>query len=66
MLSARQELQQQFFAQGVQIDRVVVASGSSGTHGGLLSGFIGNNIHIPNTGGMPSLSAYEDVLLEGL
>jgi D-cysteine desulfhydrase len=45
-----QELQQQFFEQGVQIDRVVVGSGSSGTHGGLLTGFLGNNIRIPIVG----------------
>ncbi len=45
-----QELQQQFFEQGVRIDRVVVGSGSSGTHGGLLAGFLGNRIHIPIVG----------------
>ena len=45
-----QELQQQFFEQGVQIDRVVVGSGSSGTHGGLLAGFLGNHIKIPIVG----------------
>jgi D-cysteine desulfhydrase len=49
-VACAQELQQQFFAQGVHIDHVVVASGSSGTHGGLLAGFIGNNIHIPIVG----------------
>jgi len=49
-VACAQELQQQFFAQGVHIDRVVVASGSSGTHGGLLDGFIGNNIDIPIVG----------------
>ena len=45
-----QELHQQCAAQGVHIDRVVVASGSSGTHGGLLAGFIADNIDIPITG----------------
>ncbi|MDP2066418.1 MAG: D-cysteine desulfhydrase [Burkholderiaceae bacterium] len=49
-VACAQELQQQFFDQGVQIDRVVVGSGSSGTHGGLLAGFLGNNIHIPIVG----------------
>ena len=44
------ELQQQFFEQGVQIDRVVLGSGSSGTHGGLLAGFLGNRIAIPILG----------------
>ncbi len=45
-----QELQQQLFDQGVQIERVVVGSGSSGTHGGLVAGFVGNNIRIPIVG----------------
>ncbi len=45
-----QELQQQFFEQGVRIDRVVVGSGSSGTHGGLLAGLLGNHINIPIVG----------------
>ena len=45
-----QELQQQCFEQGVQIDRVIVGSGSSGTHGGLLAGFLGNHINIPILG----------------
>jgi D-cysteine desulfhydrase len=49
-VACAQELQQQFFEQGVQIDRVVVGSGSSGTHGGLLAGFLGNNINIPIVG----------------
>ena len=34
----------------LRIDRVVVGSGSSGTHGGLLAGFLGNRIHIPIVG----------------
>jgi D-cysteine desulfhydrase len=49
-VACAQELQQQFFELGVQIDRVVLASGSSGTHGGLLAGFLGNRIQIPITG----------------
>ncbi len=49
-VACAQELQQQFFDMGVQIDRVVVGSGSSGTHGGLLAGFLGNRIHIPIVG----------------
>jgi len=49
-VACAQELQQQFFEQGVRIDRVVVGSGSSGTHGGLLAGFLGNRIHIPIVG----------------
>src|SRR6186713_3320276 len=49
-VACAQELQQQFFEQGVQIDKVVVGSGSSGTHGGLLAGFMGNRINIPIIG----------------
>jgi len=45
-----QELQQQLFEQGLHIDRVVVGSGSSGTHGGLLAGFLGNHVQIPIVG----------------
>src|SRR6476661_8003635 len=43
-VACAQELQQQLFDEGVQIDRLVVGSGSSGTHGGLVAGFLGNNI----------------------
>ncbi len=49
-VACAQELQQQFFDQGVCIDKIVVGSGSSGTHGGLLAGFLGNHIHIPLIG----------------
>ncbi|MES2413381.1 MAG: D-cysteine desulfhydrase [Pseudomonadota bacterium] len=49
-VACAQELQQQFFEQAVQIDKVVVGSGSSGTHGGLLAGFMGNRINIPIMG----------------
>jgi D-cysteine desulfhydrase len=49
-VACAQELQQQLFDQDLQIDRVVVGSGSSGTHGGMLAGFLGNHIDIPLTG----------------
>ncbi len=49
-VACAQELQQQFFEMGLRIDRVVVGSGSSGTHGGLLAGFLGNRIDIPIVG----------------
>src|SRR6185436_18584132 len=42
-----QEMQQQGFEQGLRFDHVVVGSGSSGTHGGLLAGFVGNHIATP-------------------
>ncbi len=46
-VACAQELQQQCFDRGVHFDHVVVASGSSGTHGGLLAGFLGTNIDTP-------------------
>jgi D-cysteine desulfhydrase len=49
-VACAQELQQQFFDQAIQIDRVVVGSGSSGTHGGLVAGFLGNHIKTPIVG----------------
>ena len=49
-VACAQELQQQLFDQGVRIDRVVVGSGSSGTHGGLVAGFLGNRIGTPIVG----------------
>jgi D-cysteine desulfhydrase len=49
-VACAQEIQQQMFTQGLQFDRVVVGSGSSGTHGGLLAGFLGNHINIPIVG----------------
>ena len=49
-VACAQELQQQFYEQDVRIDRVVVGSGSSGTHGGVVAGFIGNHIKIPIVG----------------
>jgi len=49
-VACAQEMQQQFFEQGIHIDQVVVGSGSSGTRGGLLAGFLGNRIQIPIVG----------------
>lgn len=49
-VACAQELQQQMFEQGLHFDHVVVGSGSSGTHGGLLAGFLGNRIAVPITG----------------
>jgi D-cysteine desulfhydrase len=49
-VACAQELQQQLFDEGIAIDRIVVGSGSSGTHGGMVAGFLGNNIRIPITG----------------
>ncbi len=49
-VACAQEMQQQMFQQGLQFDRVRVGSGSSGTHGGSLAGFLGNRINIPIVG----------------
>jgi D-cysteine desulfhydrase len=40
----------QAFESGLQINHVLCASGSAGTHAGLLVGFFGNNSGIPVTG----------------
>jgi D-cysteine desulfhydrase len=49
-VACAQELQQQCFEHGVHFDAVVVGSGSSGTHGGLLAGFLGNRVATPIVG----------------
>ena len=41
-----EEILRQTFEMGLQIDRVVCASGSAGTHAGLVTGFYGNNSDI--------------------
>jgi D-cysteine desulfhydrase len=45
-----QELQQQTLETALRFDAIVVGSGSSGTHGGLVAGFLGNRIDIPLIG----------------
>lgn len=49
-VACAQEILQQVFDLGINIDQVVCASGSGGTHSGLLTGFYGNNSNIPVTG----------------
>lgn len=49
-VACAQEIQQQLFEMGQPMDHIVVGSGSSGTHGGLVAGFLGNNIKIPLVG----------------
>jgi D-cysteine desulfhydrase len=49
-VACAQELQQQCFELGLHFDRLVVGSGSSGTHGGLVAGFLGNHIDLPVVG----------------
>lgn len=45
-----QEIMTQTFEQGIDIDYVVCASGSAGTHAGLLTGFYGCNMNVPVLG----------------
>lgn len=49
-VACAQEILQQVFDLGINIDQVVCASGSGGTHSGLLTGLYGNNSNIPVTG----------------
>lgn len=49
-VACAQEIQEQLFENGLNIDQVVVASGSSGTHAGLVTGFYGCNMNIPVVG----------------
>jgi len=49
-VSCAEEILRQTFEEGIRIDRVVCASGSTGTHAGLLTGFYGNNSWIPVIG----------------
>lgn len=49
-VACAQELQQQMLELGLSLDRVVLGSGSSGTHGGMVAGFLGNHIQIPIVG----------------
>ena len=45
-----QEIVAQAFDEGVAFDRIVVASGSAGTHSGLIAGLVALNAGIPVTG----------------
>jgi D-cysteine desulfhydrase len=49
-VACAQEIQSQTFDLGINVDRVVCASGSAGTHAGLVTGFYGNNSNIPVSG----------------
>jgi D-cysteine desulfhydrase len=49
-VACAQEMQGQWFDMGLRFDRVLVGSGSSGTHGGLVAGFVGNRIDVPIVG----------------
>lgn len=49
-VACAQEIQNQLFEKGIQIDYVVCASGSAGTHAGLVTGLYGTNSNIPVIG----------------
>lgn len=49
-VACAEELLAQTFESGLRLDHIVCASGSAGTHAGLLMGLLGNNAHIPVTG----------------
>ncbi len=49
-VACAEEILCQMFEQDLKIDRVVCASGSTGTHAGLVTGFYGNNSNIPVIG----------------
>ncbi len=49
-VSCAQETMQQLYDMQLDISHVVVPSGSSGTHAGMLAGFYGNNYNVPVVG----------------
>jgi D-cysteine desulfhydrase len=49
-VSCAEEILQQTFEMGLKLDRIVAASGSAGTHSGLVAGLVGNSADIPVTG----------------
>jgi len=55
-----EEIMTQMFEKSLRIDRVVCASGSTGTHAGLVTGFHGNNGNIPVIG--VNVSRKEEIL----
>lgn len=49
-VACAEEILAQLFDRGLKIDRVVCASGSTGTHAGLVTGLYGNNANLPVIG----------------
>jgi D-cysteine desulfhydrase len=49
-VSCAEEILGQTWDLGLRLDHIVCASGSTGTHAGLIAGLVGNNSHIPVTG----------------
>jgi len=49
-VACAEEILAQTFDLGLRLDHIVCASGSAGTHAGLINGLVGNRSHIPLTG----------------
>src|SRR5699024_6479951 len=49
-VSCGEDLMNQSFDLGINFDHVVTASGSGGTHAGLVAAAVGNNTNVPVTG----------------
>jgi len=49
-VACAQEIQDQLFEKNIRIDRIVTASGSAGTHAGLVAGVSGCSMNIPVVG----------------
>jgi D-cysteine desulfhydrase len=49
-VACAEEILAQIFDVGINIDRIICASGSAGTHAGLVTGFYGNNSNLPVIG----------------
>ncbi len=49
-VACAEEILAQTFDLGIRLDHIVCASGSAGTHAGLITGLVGNNASIPLTG----------------
>ncbi|MDD3850897.1 MAG: D-cysteine desulfhydrase [Firmicutes bacterium] len=49
-VACAQEMLQQLFEMELDVDHIIVTSGSTGTHAGILTGIIGQNAGIPVTG----------------
>jgi D-cysteine desulfhydrase len=58
-VACAQEILAQTFDLGINIDHVICASGSAGTHAGLVTGFFGSNSRIPVSGINVSRSTQE-------
>lgn len=66
-VACAQEIQSQLFEQSLRIDRIVVPSGSAGTHAGLVTGIVGCNMQIPIVGIDVSRDrAEQETLVHGL